>query len=386
MAAHALLSASGSHRWIACTPSARLEEQFPERESSVSASEGTFAHEFAEMSLKHFYNMITDKRFDDYLKSIQDNEFYSADLENYCEEYIDLIIEKFEKAKERDKDAQLILESRLDFSTWVPSGFGRGDAIIIADGVLEICDLKYGRNIPVHAESNPQLRLYALGAYTEFNFLYDLKEIAMTIVQPRNTDGGGTERLTVEKLLEWGETIKPIAKQAYEGKGELVAGSHCQFCAAAPRCRELANYNMSLAKHEFKNVDLLNDIELADVLDKVDSLVKWANKVKEYCLEEALDGRKFNGYKLVEGRSISRYSDEQEVEKVLHANGYTDKDIYKPKELLGSTAMKKVLTTKVFNELISPLMVKPAGKPTLVPVSDKRPEFNSAKDDFEVIE
>lgn len=384
MAAHALLSASGASRWIACTPSARLEAQFPST-TSPSAEEGTFAHEFAEMKLKSFYNMISEDQYQNYLHNIQENILWTADLEEYVDEYVNTIIEKYEQAKVLDPDAQLILEQRLDFSKWVPNGFGRGDAIIINNGVLEVCDLKYGRNIPVLAANNPQLRLYALGAYEELNFLYGINSVRITIIQPRNQEGGGSERLTIKELLDWGENIKQIAEIAYKGEGDLKAGTHCQFCRAAARCRALAEYNLALAKHDFKNPDLLTDIELSDVLDKVDNLTKWANKVKEYCLNEALEGHKFERYKLVEGRSISKYSDEAKVEKKLRDNGYGD-EILKPKELIGSTALKKLISTKRFNELIGPLMIKPQGKPVLVPINDARPEFNSAKDDFEIVQ
>lgn len=381
---HALLPASGAHRWLACPPSARLEEQFPQGTSSVSAAEGTFAHEYAEMTIKSFYSMISKYDYDKYLKQAKVNEYYSNDLVEYITEYIDMVISKYEDAKKRDKEAVLLIEQRLDFSEWAKEGFGTGDAVIIADGLMEICDLKYGRNIPVKAENNPQLRLYALGAYHEFSFLYDFDSIQITICQPRN-GGISSELLPVRALLEWGEQVKEIAELAYEGKGELKAGGHCKFCNAAPKCRKLAELNLEIAKYDFKDCNLLSDTELTDILGRVDELVSYANKVKDYCLVEAISGKHFEGFKLVEGRSVSKFTDTDKVTETLIADGFTEDEIYKPKELLGMTALKKVVGTKHFTELLSGLLVKPQGKPTLVPASDKRPEFNSAELDFDEI-
>ncbi len=381
---HAILNASSAKRWMSCPPSARLQELFSEDTPSSSAEEGTFAHSLAETELRYYFHEIGEKRYKSLISEAEKNEYYSRDLCEYVEEYVNLIIGKFSEAQIRDSGAMLLLEQRLDFSDWVEKGFGRGDAIIIADGLLEVCDLKYGRNIPVSAIDNPQLKLYALGAYKEFSFMYDFDSIQVTICQPRN-GGVSSELIPVSKLLSWGESIKPIAKLAFEGKGDLKAGEHCRFCKAAPKCKALAEKNMEIAKYDFKDCDLLNNEELCDILGRVDDLVKYANMVKDFCLVEALAGKTFEGYKLVEGRSVSKFTDVDKVADVLKTDGFSEEEIYKPKELLGMTALKKIVGTKHFGELLSDYLEKPQGKPTLVPVSDKRPEFNSAENDFDEI-
>lgn len=371
---HAVLSASGAHRWIVCPPSARLEEGLPDT-TSPSAAEGTFAHAWAENQLGWFLHEKSDAEYKKYIENAKKDNFYSLDLEDYVQVYIDLVIEKSKKAEE------IFLERHLDFSDWVPQGFGQGDAVLISDGKLEIIDLKYGRNVAVSAINNPQLRLYALGAYVGFNLIHNIKEITMTICQPRN-GGVSSEILSIDELLKWGEKIRAKAKIAFDGKGEFKAGNHCIFCKVRDTCKCLKEYNFSIVKYQHKDMFLMSDTELADVFKKIDSVVSYANSIKDYCLKRALDGNPINGYKLVEGRSVSKYSDS--VEKILLDAGY--KDIYKPKELLGVTALKKLISTKKFNELLGEHLIKGQGKPTLVPIDDKRAEINSVKNDFDVIE
>lgn len=381
---HALLSPSKAARWLTCTPSVRFAEQFPEPPASASAEEGTFAHKYAEMEIKHFYNLISEKEYTDFCNEAKSNKYMSVDLVDYVQMYTDTVISTYEEARQEDKFAQMFIEAKLDFSPWVTGGYGIGDTVIIANNELIVIDLKYGKNIAVQATNNPQLRLYALGAYNVNSFFYDISSITTMIVQPRN-GGISTENLSLKELLDWGESIKPLAQLAYKGGGELRAGSHCRFCPCAPRCKELARHNMELAKYDFKAAEMLSDAELADILSKVEGLVNYANKIKEYCLEEALKGHKFAGYKLVEGRSVAKYDDVEAIENTLIENGYEPEKIYKPRELLGTTAMKKVLSTKKFVELVAPYMIKPQGKPVLVPENDKRQELNSAKNDFDVI-
>ena len=379
MPEHAVCSASSSHRWLACPPSARLEQKYPDT-TSTSANEGTFAHAWAELSLRRFLKQMPETEYVEKRKELSADKFFSNELVEYVDEYVDTVVEKYNEARVRDKGAALLLEQHVDFSCWVSQGFGRSDAVILADGLMEVIDLKYGRNVRVSAEDNPQLRLYALGAYNELSVLYDVDTVVMTIVQPRN-GGESSETLTVETLLKWGEAIKPIAKLAYEGKGEFHAGEHCRFCKAAPRCRTLAQYQAVLLKQEDKQPAELTDEEVADVLRRADGFTSWLNHLKEYALEEARDnGRKWPGFKIVEGRSTNHYMDEAKVAETLMQAGF--EDIYKPQELIGITAMKKLLGAKKFKSLLSDYLIKPPGKPTLVPDTDARPELNSVEEDF----
>lgn len=384
MPEHAVCSPSAAHRWMHCTPSARLEQKYPDT-TSESASEGTFAHAWAELQLRLFLNQITQ---DDYVKrrkEMIDNEFYSKALKDYTEEYVDIVISKYNAAKARDKGAALLLEQHVDFTEWVPEGYGRSDAIVLADGLMEVIDFKYGRNVQVVAQNNPQLRLYALGAYAELACIYDIDTTVLTIVQPRN-GGESSETLRHENLLAWGDSIKPVAKLAYEGKGKVKPGDYCRFCKAASKCRELAEYQMSITEHMPQQTKELTDEEIADILQRADGFISWLNGVKDYALAEACDhGHKWPGMKLVEGRSCQKYTDETEVAYMLNHEGYDDDLIYKPESLIGITAMEKLLGPKKFKSLMSEYLIKPPGKPTLVPDSDKRPEWNSPENDFEDI-
>ncbi len=376
MVKHAILSASGSEKWLNCPPSARLEEQITE-EKSEYAAEGIFAHKLAELHLQNYLKLIKKAEYDKKLKQLKENEFYSQEMEDYIQIYIDIAIEKINEAKNRSKDAIVFLEQQLDFSPWVPEGFGTGDVVIISDGIVEVVDFKYGKGVPVSAEENTQMRLYGLGAVNLFNILYDIKTIRMTIVQPR-LDSVSTESLSVKELLIWGDTtVKPKAKLAFKGEGEFQAGDHCRFCRAKATCRARAEANLELARYDFQDPALLSNDEIAEILFKADELKAWAADIQTYALEQAYKhGIKFNGWKLVEGRSNRKYTDEEEVAKILIEKGYNEDDIYK-KSILNITAMEKLLGKKKFGELLDDLVIKPPGKPTLVPETDKRPELSS---------
>lgn len=386
MAAHAVLSASASHRWLACPPSAQLERQFP-NETSTYAEEGTFAHALAELRLSRYIaNLIKPKAYKKMLAEMQKDPLYSAGLAEYVEQYVSQVGERFGEAKKTCKDTLVLLEQKLDFSRWVPDGFGTGDVIIIGDDTLEVIDLKYGKGVLVSAEGNPQTRLYGLGAISSFEMLYDFSKVKMTIIQPR-LDNTSTEEMTVDELLAWAdEYLVPRAELAAAGEGEHTPGEHCRFCRAKAVCRARAEENLKLAKYDFKKPALLDDGEIGEILAKAEELQKWAKDVQDHAFDQALNhGKKWPGWKLVEGRSNRKYSDEDAVAKVLKTAGYSDEDIYKPKELVGITAMEKVTGKDIFNQLLSKLIIKPTGKPTLVPESDKRPEINtaaSAAEDF----
>lgn len=383
--AHAILSASGAHRWMSCTPSARLEQQFADQTSNY-AEEGTFAHALAELKLSAA--ITTSIRPSVYKKKIaerQKHPLYSTGMEDYIDNYVAQVSERFMEAKVKCADTLVLLEQKLDFSEWVEDGFGTGDVVIISDGILEVIDLKYGKGVPVYAQENPQTRLYGLGAIDTFGMLFDFDLVRMTIVQPR-LDSTSTEELPVESLLLWAENeLRPRAQLAYAGEGEFCAGEHCKFCKAKAQCRARAEANLEMARYDFQEPFLLTNEEIADILARADHLRAWATDVQAYALDQAENhGVKFEGWKLVEGRSNRKYTDAEAVAAALMAAGYDENTIYE-KSLYGITAMEKAIGKKEFGSLLADLVVKPTGKPVLVPATDKRPEISSvqsAVDDF----
>lgn len=385
MRGHAMLSASGSSRWLACPPSARLEEQLPE-ETSEYAAEGRFAHTLAELHLQLYLKTITKRVFNKRLKDLQQSPFYSQEMEDYVQIYTDLAIEKINAARNRSKDALVFLEQRLDFSSWVPEGFGTGDVVIIADGVIEVIDLKYGKGVAVSAEENSQMRLYGLGALHLYDCLYDINTARMTIIQPR-LDNVSTEELSTDELTTWGdEYVRPRAELADKGEGEFSAGEHCRFCRVKATCRARAEANLELTRYDFQDPPLLSNEEIAEILFHAEALRIWIKDIQGYALDQAYKhGIKFDGWKLVEGRSSRKYADEESVAQTLMEKGYQADKIF-TQSLLGITAMEKFLGKKRFEEILNDLVVKPPGRPTLVPESDKRPEIQSvesARADFE---
>lgn len=377
--AHAVLSASGSKRWLSCPPSARLERKFPDK-AGEAAQEGTLAHALAEARIRHWLGEISEDGLTLRIDSIRHDTLYSPEMGEYVQEYVDLCIEKINATQ-----GVALVEERLDFSRWVRNGFGTGDMVIIGDGVLEIVDLKYGKGVPVSAEGNTQMQLYALGAIEQYGYIYDFDHVRMSIFQPRN-GGLSTQLMSVAELLAWGESIKPIAELAYEGKGDFKAGDHCRFCRAAVQCKALADYNLEIAKLEFRDADLLTDDEVSSVLERVDGLVRYAEKIKTFALEEALKGHRWPGFKVVEGRSNRKITDEAKAVKLLRKAGYADDVIYKPLEMQTITALEKLVTKKKFGELLGSVVEKPPGKPTLVPADDIRPEYDPVQSEFEVME
>ncbi|MDC4239645.1 DUF2800 domain-containing protein [Clostridium tertium] len=380
MMTHALLSASGASRWMACTPSARLEQNFKNK-TSEDAERGTLAHELGELKLRKELEGLSTRSFNSKVKKIQENELYTADMPDYVDMYVETCLERVSEAKAKTPDALFKIEQRLDFSEWVPEGFGTGDFVIIADGTMEVCDLKYGTGVPVSADNNKQMMLYALGAISEFSFLYDIEKVRMTIIQPR-LDSISTFEVTVEDLVKWAEEyVRPRAELAIKGEGEFCAGDHCRFCRAKAVCKARADKNMELAQYEFQKPNTLDNNDIAYILSNVDELVKWANNVKEYALEQALKGEEFEGYKVVEGRSNRKWSSEDDVAKVLIGQGFQENMIY-TRKLDGISKIESAIGKKEVQRLLGDYIVKPVGKPTLVPITDKREPYNPAKSDF----
>ena len=377
MAKHAVLSASSSHRWLACPPSALLCAQVPDT-SSPYAAQGTDAHELCQYLLE---KALGRKGLRD---PTEDLSYYDAQMQTCAEGYRDFVMEQIVEIKKTCPDPLICIEQRLDYSRWVAEGFGTGDCVIVADGILHIIDFKYGLGVLVEAAGedgtgNPQLKCYALGALDTFDALYDIRRIRLSIYQPRR-DHEDTYELSRDELLTWAdEVLAPTAKLAAEGKGEFCAGAHCQFCKVKATCRKRAEYNLELAQYDFEVPAELDDIEISAILEKADSLIAWAGDVKEYALQQALSGTHYPGFKVVEGRSNRKYSDENAVADIVTKAGF---DPYERK-LLGITAMTQALGKKRFTELLGGLIIKPQGKPVLVPASDKRPEFNTASTDFE---
>lgn len=375
MSKHAILSASGSHRWLNCTPSARLELEF-ENTTSEAAREGTAAHALCEHKLKKFLKKRSKRPVSDY---------NSDEMEECTDAYAEFVMEQYEEAKKSCKDPVILIEQKLDFSCYVPEGFGTGDCIIISDDKLHIIDFKYGQGILVEAEHNPQMMLYALGALEIYDALYDIKEVSMTIFQPRR-ENVSIWTISIEELKAWAEEeLKPKAQMAYVGNGEYLPGEWCTFCKAAVKCRARAEEKMKLARMEFKMPPLLTDAEIEEVLTVLPDLTKWANEITAYATEAAIHhGKEWNGFKVVEGRSNRKYRDEQLVAEAAKEHGYTD--IYR-QSLIPMTEMQKLMGKSAFEEILGDLIYKPPGKPTLVPNTDKRPAVNvtNAENEFNEI-
>ena len=377
MAKHATLSASSSHRWLNCPPSVRICENYADVTTDY-ALEGTDAHALCEYQLKQSLGIPAED-------PIENLTWYNAEMEGCAAGYAAYVMELLEDAKQISTDPIVMIEQRVDFSRWVKDGFGTADCIIIADGVLNIVDYKHGKGVEVSAEKNPQMMLYALGALEIFDGIYDIESVRMTIYQPRLSNISVSE-MSKDALLEWADTeLTQKAQLAYEGKGDFHSGEWCRFCKAKAECRERAKANLELAKYEFAEPPLLGDAEIADILGKLDGLTSWAADVKEYALQQAVNGKKWSGWKLVEGRSNRKYRSDTDVADVVAHAGF---DPYEHK-VRGITAMQMLLGRSRFEELLSPYIEKPQGKPTLVPESDKRPAYEPArqiecaKSDFE---
>lgn len=391
---HALISPSDSNRWINCPPAVRLTEHFPDSSSPFSV-EGTAAHDLAEIDLMLWAKMISKKEYNKRLKEIKSRVYegfgeewdgkqvYSEEMPEEVSKYTDYVKELYAKVASESLDYKISIESEIDLGDFIPEGHGFNDAEIMGDDVLHVIDLKYGKGVEVSAVENSQLMIYALGAYAKSGKSFGVQEIHLHIIQPR-INNFSTWGIKVVDLLNWAEKIvKPRAQLAYKGQGERSAGEWCRWCKIKARCKARADENLSLAKYEFKEYSLLSDEEIEDILLRVDEFKKWATDIEDHAYEEAMNGKIWPKFKLVEGRSIRKYSDEEEVLKTLVAQGMQQDKITETK-LLAITKLEKAIGKKQVNDLVGDLIVKPAGKLKLVERSDKRKEINieTAEDDF----
>lgn len=378
---HAKLPPSSAERWINCPGSVALSAQLPPPSSSPYADEGTLAHAVAELKLRRNIGEITPKQYDKELAKLQESEYWCGEMDEATDFYADTVIEHLAAA---GSDAELMIEQHFSLDKWVPESFGTSDAVVIGGNTIEVIDLKYGKGVKVSAEHNAQLRLYGLGASALFGDLYDFETVRYTIIQPR-LDHVSTEEVPLSELLLWAEEdVAPRAIMALEGTDYMACGDWCRWCPAKAICRKRAEYNLEIAKDDFKAPPLLTDEEIGEVLGRADSVKKWVEDIQTYALEQALAGKHYDGWKLVEGRSIRKYADDLKVAEKLVAAGYDEAMLYERK-LYGITAMEKIVGKKKLTTTLGDLLIKPAGKPVLVPESDKREAINTteaAKADF----
>lgn len=380
---HAILSASSSKRWMSCPPSARLEEKLRERfgdRSSPFAEEGTKAHALAELKLRKEIGEINDFSFKAQRAAMPGVD---QEMEWATDFYVDTVMQKFYEARKTCPDAKLFIEQRLDFSHVVPKGFGTGDAVIVSDSILDVSDLKYGKGVAVDAVGNPQARCYGLGALAEFGDLYGFQRIRNTIIQPR-LDSVTEETLTREELIQWGETeLRPKAELAWKGEGEYCPGDHCRFCAARALCYHRAAKAMTVFQSGMQTPGVIPDEEIPKILECADVAEAWIKDIREYARSQALKGQTWNGFKLVAGRRPPRrWTDHEAVVDQLSRAGYTDDQIYKPKELISVSDAEKLMGKQGFRAILGHLTTQPEGAPTLVPESDKRLSLSSSEAAF----
>lgn len=376
---HAKLSPSSAERWLNCPGSIALATECPAPPPSPFAEEGTVAHAVAESKLRMLSGEITPEQHTSQMEALRESDYWCGEMDEATDFYADTVMERLAASGE---DAELMVEQQLDLDAWAPESFGTSDAVIIGGSTIEVIDLKYGKGVRVGAAGNPQLRLYALGAAALFGDIYDFSTVRYTIVQPR-LDHVSSEAVPLDELMRWAEdTVKPIADEAAAGSDRTACGGWCRWCPAKAVCRTRAEENLALARMEFRTPALLTPEEIGEVLRKAEDLQKWASDVAAYALDQALKGRHFDGWKLVEGRSVRQFADTLKVAEALKAAGFDEAMLYERK-LYGITAMEKLVGKKKLTETLGELIIKPAGKPVLVPESDKRDVINSEAADFE---
>lgn len=383
---HALLSASGASRWLNCTPSALLEEQFGEKTTSVFAEEGTLAHEISELYMKHdVLKTCTDDEFQKEMEGLMSNKLFKDEMLNYVQDYVDYCSAQYNEKITDGKNATVEIEQKLDLTEYVKDSFGTADCVIICDGTMEVIDLKYGRGVPVYATHNSQLMLYGLGAYIKYSLAYEIANVHLSIVQPR-LNNISTWEISVDKLLNWANTeLKQKAYDAYNGRGELVSGDWCKFCSVKARCSRLYQDTLEIAKNDFKDeIQLMSDDEVVSILQKRPVIEDYLTAVFEYAQNKAIDNNKhWPGFKLVEARTQRKWIDPEAAMNTIadrHPEcSYEDLYDVTPKSI---TDVEKMFGKKVFSKEFSDLVVKPSGASILVPENDKRIAINQAQEDF----
>lgn len=383
--AHALLSASGSHRWLNCTPSAKLEDAYGERTTSAYAAEGTLAHELAELFIRqNILDNISEEEADSTYERIVNDKLYSIEMPDHVNTFVDYCLAQYQEAQQTGF-SDLRSECKVDLRDYVPDSFGTVDCTVVSEDTLEVIDLKYGKGVPVYAEWNTQLMLYALGMLSEISMLYNISKVRCTIIQPR-IDNISSWEISVEELYDWAEKeLRPKAEQAFAGEGELNSGDWCKFCAVKNKCRKLYEDQVELAKLEFKKAPLLSDEEIAHVLTKGPQIVEWINGLMDYARDEAVNNNKiWPGFKLVAGRANRKWRDEDEAaERIAEiAPELSEDEIFKVK-LNGITDIEKKIGKTKF-ALLGDVVIKPQAAPVLVPENDRRPALGieDAKKDF----
>jgi len=374
---HALLSASSAHRWLVCTPSARLEETLPERRSSY-ADAGRLAHEMAELKLRKYYtDPIGPRKFANLMKQFRESEHYTPELEKIADTFVEYC--KAVGTQAFSASPYVMIESRVDYSHVAPGGFGTADFVAVGDDLMIVVDLKTGQGKPVSVQGNPQMRLYALGALRLVAGIFPVSRVRMAIIQPKVYDEPQEEEITVEELERWAAEIAPIAQRAWNGEGEYVVGEHCQFCRARERCRARIEQYFGAAELAPHKPSIIGWDEVGEVLRKAEGIVSWYNDLKELALSHILDGGEVPGWKAVEGRSSRVYTDLDKAFEALKAAGIDEAILYERRPLTPAQ-LEKALGKEQYRDLLEVPghVVKEPGKPTLVPESDKRPAYSKA--------
>lgn len=385
---HALLSASSASRWLVCTAAPRFEEQFPENTSEY-AEEGRLAHAICELKvLKKFTVSVAPKAFTARLNKLKKDTLYNSEMDKTSELYVEHLTER---AMQYSCLPYVAAEVRVDFSEYVPEGFGTCDCVMIGGDTIIITDYKHGKGVPVSAEDNPQMKLYALGALKKYRAIYGdtIKRVILVIEQLRLSEEASMWETTVDELTAWGESIRPIAEKAFMGLGEFVPGEHCRFCRGRAQCKARADINTAL--EEFKNCvpeakaqpgdNILTNAEIGDLLTRGAELVKWYKDLEEYALNVILNGNEISGWKAVAGRSNRTFSNQDEALAAIIAEGYDESLVYERKAKT-LTELEKLMGKAEFAEKIGQFVIKPIGKPALAPISDKREPYNTAAADF----
>lgn len=375
--AHAKLAPSAAARWLECTAAPALEAGYP-NETSIYAEEGTLAHSFAEAEAKYRIGQMTVGRYKSTLAKLKRQELFSPEMIDHADEYTHDVAGLLHNAQQKTPDAFCDVEVKLDLTEWIPEGFGTADCVIVADDTLTVIDYKYGKGVAVEARKNPQMMIYALGALAKYSALYDIKLISMEIVQPR-LGGMNGWTITASELMAWAEnTLRPAAEEAASGAGKFCPSEQaCRFCRARGECRARAEQIIKVFDEAPERTDTLTNDEIGNLLEKAKDMEAWLKDLKDTAFKKLSDGEQVFGWKLVEGRSVRKITNESRVASRLMEYGVPDEVIF-PRKLCSITTIEKLLGKKDAAEILNGCIEKPKGAPTLAPASDKRPEYKHA--------